>query len=170
MEYWIIRNDSPIGPLSEQGLIEADIAPDTKVWRTGLSDWVEASSLEELEYIIAQAQQKARHNPIPDTPQQPAQHAPQPCEAFESNNSTVTFETTKQPPTFIGWNVAMLVCCCTIGGIVGLIFSLLSSSNYRNGNFAKAQKWSQWAEIMVIVSFTLGCISWPFSILFNFLL
>lgn len=166
MEYWIIRNDSPIGPLSEQGLIEANIAPDTKVWRSGLSDWVEASSLEELEYIIAQAQQKAQHDPIPDTPP----HSPQPCETFGSSNQTAAFDSLKQPPTYIGWNVAMLVCCCTIGGIVGLIFSLLSSSNYRNGNFAKAQKWSRWAEIMVIVSFTLGCVSWPFSILFKFLL
>lgn len=166
MEYWIIRNDSPIGPLSEQGLIEANIAPDTKVWRTGLSDWVEASSLEELEYIIAQAQQKAQRAPIPNTPQQPAQ----PREAFGASNQAAALAAEKQPPTFIGWNVAMMVCCCTIGGIVGLIFSLLSSSNYRNGNFDKAQRWSQWAEIMVIVSFTLGCISWPFSILFNFLL
>ncbi len=173
MEYWIIVNEQPQGPFTLEQLAQRRITPDTKVWRTGLSDWVEAEALEELDAVLNQPQAfTPEGDDTPDVPpptmgyNNTAGWGGQPGSPVQSAATVMP----KQPPTYLGWNVAMLICCCTIGGIIGLVFSLLSSSRYRQGRYDLARRWSRRAEMMVIISFTLGCVSWPFSMLFQVLL
>lgn len=48
MQYYIICNNSQKGPFPKEKLWENGLLPKSLVWREGLSDWVEASTLEEL--------------------------------------------------------------------------------------------------------------------------
>lgn len=177
MEYWIIVNEQPQGPFTIEELAHKHIAPGTKVWRTGLSDWVEAQSLEELDQVISQDIPAAESYYRPESSASP--DVPPPTYGYAATHTATNVRAREasaaqvipaQPNTYLGWNIAMLICCCTPAGIIGLIFSLLSSSRYRQGRYDQARLWSRRAELMVIISFTLGCVTWPFSVLIQTLL
>lgn len=63
------------------------------------------------------------------------------------------------PPTWLVWSVIMTVFCCTIPGIVAIIFSSQVSSRYGMGDIEGAKRASRNAEIWIIVSFVLGVLS-----------
>lgn len=63
------------------------------------------------------------------------------------------------PPTWLVWSVIMTVFCCTIPGIVAIIFSSQVSSRYGMGDIEGARRASRNAEIWIIVSFVLGVLS-----------
>ncbi|MDE6308967.1 MAG: CD225/dispanin family protein [Muribaculaceae bacterium] len=175
MEYWIIVNEKPQGPYTITELSKMRVTPDTKVWRTGLSDWVEANTLEELEYVITQGSAvdepaQVTESATPDVPPPSLNYAPSAYAAHGSVQQPSASQYMPQPPTYLGWNIAMLICCCLPAGIIGLIFSMLSASRYRQGEYELAKRWSRRAELMVIISFTLGCVLWPFSVLMQMLL
>lgn len=175
MEYWIIVNEQPQGPFIIEELAKKRIAPDTKVWRTGLSDWVEARTLEELDYVIAQESHddepdQRGSQDTPDVPPPTLGYGSPAMRAHYVSQQAMEAQTIpEQPNTFLGWNIVMLICCCLPAGVIGLIFSLLSASRYRQGRYELAERWSRRAEWMVIVTFTLGCMAWPFSVLMQLL-
>ncbi len=67
--------------------------------------------------------------------------------------------TTIMPPTYLVWSVIMTILCCTIPGIVAIIFSAKVSSKFYQGDIEGACRASRNAEIWIIVSFVLGVLS-----------
>lgn len=65
----------------------------------------------------------------------------------------------QMPPTYLVWAIIMAVFCCTIPGIVAIVFSTQVSSRFALGNIEGAWRASRNAEIWIIVSFVLGIIS-----------
>ena len=63
------------------------------------------------------------------------------------------------PPTYLVWSVIMTILCCTIPGIVAIIYSAKVSSKYYQGDFEGSRRASQNAEIWIIISFVLGVLS-----------
>ncbi|MDE6562435.1 MAG: phosphoribosylglycinamide formyltransferase [Muribaculaceae bacterium] len=63
------------------------------------------------------------------------------------------------PPTYLVWSVVMTILCCTIPGIVAIIYSAQVSSKFYQGDFEGAHRASRNAEIWIIVSFVLGVIT-----------
>lgn len=63
------------------------------------------------------------------------------------------------PPTFLLWSVLCTICCCFPPGIAAIIFSMMVSSRYHNGDYEGAARASRMAEIWIIVSFVLGVLS-----------
>lgn len=53
MQYFISRAGSSLGPFTLQELRQQRLSPHTKVWREGLTEWVEASQLPELNLLWA---------------------------------------------------------------------------------------------------------------------
>lgn len=72
MEYWTIIDDRHAGPFTADELIGMGIQPDSPVWFSGLTDWVEASKIDELRIAIEQrdaaigAQQSAQPEVVQD--------------------------------------------------------------------------------------------------------
>ena len=52
MLYYIIDNNTQKGPFPKEKLLENGLLPKSLIWREGLPDWVEASSLEELQDLF----------------------------------------------------------------------------------------------------------------------
>lgn len=52
MQYYLINDNTQKGPYSKEKLLENGLLPKSLVWREGLSDWAEASSLEELQDLF----------------------------------------------------------------------------------------------------------------------
>ena len=63
------------------------------------------------------------------------------------------------PPTYLAWSIVMTILCCTIPGIVAIIFSAQVSSRFHQGDIEGAKRASRNAEIWIIVSFVLGILS-----------
>lgn len=65
----------------------------------------------------------------------------------------------KMPPTYLVWSVIMTILCCTIPGIVAIIYSAKVSSKFYQGDIEGSRRASHNAEIWIIVSFVLGVLS-----------
>lgn len=63
------------------------------------------------------------------------------------------------PSTYLVWAIVMTICCCTIPGIVAIVFSSQVSTRFAVGDIEGARRASHNAEIWIIVSFVLGVIS-----------
>lgn len=63
------------------------------------------------------------------------------------------------PPTFLVWSVITTILCCTVPGIVAIIYSAQVSSRFYQGDMEGARRSSRRAEIWIIVSFVLGVLS-----------
>lgn len=50
--YYIVRDNSRVGPLTFEQLAQECIEPSTLVWTAGMADWARADSLPELEAIL----------------------------------------------------------------------------------------------------------------------
>lgn len=65
----------------------------------------------------------------------------------------------QMPPTYLVWAVIMTILCCTIPGIIAIIFSAKVSSKFYEGDLEGARRASHNAEIWIIISFVLGVLS-----------
>ncbi len=109
-------------------------------------------------------------NNVPPIPNRPSQTSPTsptnqtsltgPTGPTSPTNPTaLTSQTIQMPPTYLVWSVVMTILCCTIPGIVAIIFSAKVSSKFYEGDIEGAQRASHNAEIWIIVSFVLGVLS-----------
>lgn len=103
--------------------------------------------------------------PIPesrtDSTQQPRVENAAQNQAFPPINLQTHNIKTNQtmPPTYLVWSVIMTILCCTIPGIVAIIYSAKVSSKFYEGDFDGAHRASERAEIWIIISFVLGVLS-----------
>lgn len=63
MEYYIIQQDTQVGPLSREQLIQAGLTAQTPVWRQGMADWKPAGELPELANLLYDAPASAPNTP-----------------------------------------------------------------------------------------------------------
>ena len=102
----------------------------------------------------------------PDQPQSPTPQHPTPFQQqhtpFQQQHrveDAVRNHTNSMPPTYLVWSIVMTILCCTIPGIVAIIYSAQVSSKFYQGDIQGAQRASQRAEIWIIVSFVVGVLS-----------
>ena len=89
--------------------------------------------------------------PQPPMPQPPM---PQPPVAPEA-----------EAPTNLVWAVIATVVCCQITGVIAIVYGAMTSSANSAGNYAKARRYSDIAQIWVMVSIVLGLIYMPIALL-----
>ena len=90
------------------------------------------------------------------TPNGPAYHT---APNAPMGQKSLTLQSEQMPPTYLVWSIIMTILCCTIPGIVAIIFSAKVSSKYYEGDFDGARRASHNAEIWIIISFVLGVLS-----------
>lgn len=89
--------------------------------------------------------------PQPPMPQPPM---PQPPVAPEA-----------EAPTNLVWAVIATVMCCQITGVIAIVYGVMTSSANSAGNYDKARRYSDIAQIWVMVSIVLGLIYMPIALL-----
>ncbi len=83
--------------------------------------------------------------------------------------SQAVTETPKCPPTNLVWSILATLCCCMPLGVVGIIYAYLTKKNYKEGNYQKAEKYSEYGAWAVIGSIVLGLMTLPLSIYYSML-
>lgn len=189
-KYWIIVDGNPAGPFTSSELkARRDFVASLPVWSNDLPDWTTVGELPELacllevvENTVDQAESDSR-GVEPPAIVPPAIEAQEPCAPATHQPSSpapgawiprqpsfvaaVAPVGEKRPKSYIGWSIAMLFCCCLVGGVVGLVFGSQVNTRWERGDFEGARKASEAAEWCVIISIVLGLISWPFQLIFS---
>lgn len=154
MNYWIIVNDTRLGPMGlDQALSTPGIGPDTPVWREGLADWTTLSQLPELAAI--------HRKPAP-APAGTYYHTYAP-------GTPMPVDEQSMPSTYLVWAILATLCCCLPTGVVALIYASKVSPLYQQGDIKGARDASEKAGWWVIISFVCGLIWAPFSVIWSIL-
>lgn len=159
MKIWVYLNGIQQGPYTLEELSNMPISESTPVWYEGLPQWLPAHEAPATAPLFAGSTENAAHKA--ETVDTPA--ATTNATASYTTHATARTEMPPCPPTFMAWSIISMICCCTPGGILAIIFSALTSGAYSNGDYEKAKKMSERAEWAIIISIVLGLVTAPFS-------
>lgn len=99
--------------------------------------------------------------PQPPMPQPPMPQPPMPQPPMPQPPVTPEAEA----PTNLVWAVIATVMCCQITGVIAIVYGAMTSSANSAGNYEKARRYSDIAQIWVMVSIVLGLIYMPIALL-----
>ena len=179
---WINQNGVQSGPFTMEELAaRGPLSRNTYVWFKGMADWQRidevpelAAMMQPLEAAEAEAETEATvaeaaalppdMPPVPELPPQP-QNAQPPQYAPMPQYAQQPAMVPKRPPHNLFWSVVAVIFCCSIPAIVAIVYGALVTSKYNQGDYAKAQKYSDISAWWCIAAIVLGVISLPISIL-----
>jgi len=183
-KYWIIENGRPIGPFSTEELrVRRDFTRELPVWCSDFTDWTAAGKVEELLKLIVEEeaaeteavkQEEKQEEKAPEAkfenffsrPDEQPQEQPRQQQPWIITSIPEEINGRKRPKSYMGWNIAMLLCCCMPAAVAGLIFSSQVNRKWMQGDVDGAMKASEYSQWCIILSFVLGLVSWPFQMLF----
>lgn len=161
-KYWIIENGKPVGPFSVDDLrVRRDFTRDLPVWCAEFSDWTTAGEVAELACLIEEEVPVVSEEPKKVEEPKVEQRTP-----WIIATPPDEINGTKRPKSYMGWNIAMLLCCCLPMAVAGLIFGSQVNTKWMRGDVEGAVRASENAQWCIILSFVLGLLSWPFQMLF----
>lgn len=129
MTYFAIINNVKVGPLRPEELVRLGMGRDTLVWREGMTEWMPAWRLPELDAYF--------YNYAPGAA--PMEVGNVPC-----------------PPTHLVWAILVTIFCCQIFGIVAIVYSAQVESRWSRGDYAGAKKASSTSLTWILVSIGAG--------------
>lgn len=167
-KYWIIVDGKPQGPFTAEELTKRrDFRAELPVWTSRLTDWTRAGELPELACLLEEPTQQEVTDYVEATVEQEEPQQPQPqqpqlrwIEPREEINGE------RRPSSYLGWNVAMTLCCCMPAGIIGIVYSSMVNQKWQRGDVEGAKRASENAAWWLILSLVLGLVGWPFQMLF----
>lgn len=138
-------------------------------------EWADALHLEyDKEEAEARATKAAQTPPPYRAPQPASPGFPPPGQQPPVWNGTVPQpfgHPEPMPPTYLLWSVLTTVLCCSIPGIIGIVYSAMVSGRYYAKDYEGARRASRNAQICIIASVVLGLITAtvyiPLSLLVN---
>lgn len=68
---------------------------------------------------------------------------------------------TECPSSYLGWSIASTLLCCTPLGVAAIIYSAKVKTKYNSGDLKGAEKASEIAQWLIMLSITLGLIISP---------
>ncbi len=191
--YWINFKGKQSGPHSIEQLVRMGVDNTAYVWHSGLDDWVKITKVPELKEMLEKmgngnfdASQLVDSESVPELPAgkvpdlppnymgsvqtgmpgTPSPGLSYPQYARGGGNEAAApaaAEHPKCPPTNLVWAIISTLCCCTPVGVVGIIFACLTKKHYKEGNYEKAEKLSEYGAWAVIASIILGIITMPIA-------
>ncbi|MGM9812293.1 MAG: CD225/dispanin family protein [Muribaculaceae bacterium] len=189
-KYWVNIDGIQSGPISRDELANIDFNPEvTYVWHEELDDWQRIDRLSEFADIVAAKQKAAAESAEQSEDSEQSEH----LEESTNSEHLVTPPPVPQPamsqppmpqppvaqppmpqppvapeaeaPTNLVWAVIVTVMCCQITGVIAIVYGVMTSSANSAGNYEKARRYSDIAQIWVMVSIVLGLIYMPIALL-----
>lgn len=167
MKYWIIVNDTRLGPMDLGEVMRTPgFGPETPIWREGLPDWTTASNLPDTASLF---RQQAGYSPYQQYyGSRPAPFV-QPGEPMYAPGMEPGRAPGPMPPNYLVWAILSTLCCCLPTGVVAIIYASRVNPLYMRGDHEGARKASENASMWVIISFVAGLIWTPFSVIWSLL-
>ena len=164
IKYWIIIEGEQRGPITIEELREMNLPGSTPVWREGLTDWTTLERLDELtdrpiEPKVVPPPVPAQEPTIPFPPR-----VPQPAVGRSVNDGAQAAEAA---PTLLGWSVAATLLCCTVLGIVAIVYSIKVRNANERGDYAAGWRAYRTLELWLISAIVLGIVFAPLTMMIN---
>ena len=187
--YFIIIDGRQHGPFSREELAARSLRPETPVWREGLENWVEASTLPELADILAAGQptppypgqqaatQAYTQQPVNSQPYgqpqygQPSQYGGQQYgQQPGPYGQPRPYEQAPIPHTnWLPWAIVVTVLgCCSLSmvcGIIGIVYANKANGFYNAGLRMQGDDSNSTACIWTIIGIVLLSLSFVATIL-----
>lgn len=158
MRIWIYLNGIQQGPYTLDEIAAMNLLPSTPVWYDGITQWMPASEAPATAVLFgsdpASAEQAA------ETATANIRESAITASKHVSGSSQ---DIPPRPRTYMGWSIFATICCCTPGGILAIIFTALTTSNYNQGKYDQAAKMANYAEWTIILSIVIGIIFFPIT-------
>lgn len=184
MKIWVYLDGRQQGPFELKELFDMPVDENTKVWFEGLPRWVAAGEIPELRCLFdgsvpvpdesAEAAEPATAGTngegtagSEDSPEGEetvevaetvAGAAPEPASPYAPGRRRQPRELPDEPcpSTYLGWSIALAICCCSPLSIGALVASICVTSFYQGGNVEKARKASEVAAWLIMIAIALG--------------
>ncbi|WP_295727724.1 CD225/dispanin family protein [uncultured Muribaculum sp.] len=176
MKYYIIENESPVGPFELSELVARGLRPTDLVWAEGMADWATAESVEEVRMALYGPKSDVDVPSAPAVPAQggvcppPAPRAVQPAPEYQQQTSQQSpyqqqyqpqqpYQQPLVPPeNYLVWAIIVTILCCVPFGIVAIVKAASVNGLWTSGNYeqayqasASAKKWTLIAAICGLV-------------------
>lgn len=132
------------GPFPINELRNHGVTGDTLVWKAGMPQWVKASQVEELAFLL-------NTPPVPPIPSGGTNNA------YGYQNETHSVPASK-PDNYMIWAILSTVCCCIPAGAYAIYCAAQVDSACRKGNYAEAASFSERAKTWSIISAVCGVV------------
>ena len=166
MKYWVIINDTRLGPMSlEQLMRTPGFGLESPVWREGLPDWVPARDLPEFASLYPRPSQPAGYGYGPS--RQGAYGSPYDRQPSYAPGMPQPAPQEPMPSTYLAWAILSAICCCLPTGIVAIVYASKVSPLYLRGDMEGSRQASEKAAMWTIISFVAGLIWTPFSVIWS---
>lgn len=185
MDYWIIVDGEQLGPLSRMQIIEMNLDGSTPVWRRGLTDWTTLDQLDD--FASPTAADSSDEAPAACPPPLPASSGSHPWSTPQHAQPEPKWQQPAQParqypapqgcgdmqgpaPAYLGWCIVATLLCCTVLGIVSIIYAVKVRRFNESGDYAAAWRASRTLELWLISAIALGIALSPIISLFQMML
>lgn len=161
--YFYSNGQQSFGPFGLDELRAMNVVrPTTKVWREGMADWVDASTMDEMNDWFSTA----------------TSSTPPPVKVVvqSDDNQTIEIHTTKNagqtvnglqlpscPFSWLAPSIIATVLCCMPFGVVGIVYAAKVEGRYNRGDYQGAKEASSAAQMWTWISVgvgLLGVVSW----------
>lgn len=149
-EYYYLVGQSKMGPYSLDELLKQPISRDTKVWYSGLPDWVDAVDMPEFANFFASAP------PPPPPPPTAPPPPPRSTNLGGSNSSSSQRPNVPMPKNWLIESILVTLFCCLPFGIAGIVFASRVESRYYAGDLEGAQYNAREAAKWTKIGFFIG--------------
>jgi hypothetical protein len=166
------------GPFTPEQLKNHNINSDTMVWCAGMTDWVRAGSVQELEFLFNPNVQSPINQQQPvNPPQQPYNNArpqykfqninPQQANAAQDNAKNLHYMR-PIPKNWLIESILVTIFCCLPFGIAGIVYATKVETYYYAGDYTAAENASKEAKKWTIVALIAGPTLWILYFIFVF--
>lgn len=144
--YYIKEDGQQSGPISVENFKKNGITVNTSVWCEGMKQWTKAGDIPELKSLFTQVPP-----PFPPAP-----------------NSQI-YSGEQCPEDYMLFSILTTLLCCLPLGIVAIIYSNKVKNAWSSGNKSEAQKYSEQAKMLCMVSAGCGIVSFIFYFIVGFM-
>ena len=156
------------GPFTPEQLKTHNIRPETMVWCSGMTDWVQAGTVKELEFLFnpnVQQQPTNQQQTVPPPQQQRPATNTHPRYQWQNVNggSNTQQDNTKSlhylrpiPKNWLIESILVTIFCCLPFGIAGIVYATKVESLYYTGDYLAAEQASKDAKKWTIVGLVAG--------------
>ncbi|MBO7568941.1 MAG: CD225/dispanin family protein [Bacteroidaceae bacterium] len=152
--YYLTPQNEQKGPVEANQLVACGVNANTLVWAQGMSQWVSAGQVQELQNLFAPA--AAQQAPPPPSPVAAPQSTPQSVVYVQTNSAGTSQPAMPKPGTNMALAVLTTVLCCLPLGIVAIVYASKVDGLYFAGDYASALSASKnartWAIIGIVSS------------------
>lgn len=176
--FYIDANKQQRGPFSFSELLQQNIQTNTMVWCSGMTDWTEAGTINDLAYLFnssipmpneTQDEPQQNRNSQIQQPQQQSStptsgtfanmnsggYRPNPSQnrnTFKANNNNIT-DIRPMPKNWLVESILVTICCCLPFGIAGIVYATKVESLYYAGDYEAAEQAAKDAKKWTIIGF-----------------